>query len=711
MTYLGFGSALIAVAFGLACATVLAALLGAGLRDRRFVAAARNAMAAGGLAAAGAAVTLVAGFLRGAYDVNYIYNYSERKLPWAKKVAGLWAGLDGSILFWAAILGLIGTVLAFGFAKRSVAAEKRRMEPWVLAVFAAVQCFFLGVILFVKNPFDPVPAEHIRSLTARGLAVGGMPTDGAGLNPLLDTYWMMVHPPSVYLGFILYTVPFAYGAAALLSGEMSSAWIKATRGWTMAAWVFNTNGIVLGGLWAYEVLGWGGYWAWDPVENASFLPWLTGTAFLHSVMVQERRGMFRGWNAFLVCATFVLSIFGTYLTRSGVVSSVHAFSNGDVGRVFLGFLVALIAFSAFLIALRWRSLRNDDDISHLASREAVFVLNNLVLVALAVVITLLVLWPKLSVEFTGRAVTLGPPTYNRICTPLFLGLFVMTAIGPSLGWVRTTAAQAARNLVVPAIAALPASLVLCWFAWTHVRGGAQGESFDPVSHVYPVGLLAYFACLSIATVAWEVLRTARNSGAASGRGTLGALSRMLSMQNRRYGGYVVHTGLAMIGIAIVISSVYPTKTEVAMAKGVRTAVSEDKRWEIELLDVTRTPPQKGQAHLSIRTRVRVTHDGAETAVLEPEMRVYEAVGHRREPTVTSEVAVARLPLQDFYIHFEKDTGLIDETPGEGPASGQVHFNVYRNPYMWLLWAGWMTMIVGGVYAALPLGGRKVGLAG
>ncbi len=716
MTYLGFGNHLTVLAFVLAVVAFVLSVLAIGFKNARFVVGARNAMFAVGAAGVGAAACLVAGFFRGAYDIKYIFNYSERKLSDAKKFAGLWAGLDGSILFWAAILGIIGGALAWSFVRRDVEPERRRLEPYVYAVYSTVQAFFLGVIAFVASPFAPLAPEKVSELTQMGLASGGMPHDGAGLNPLLDTYWMMIHPPCVYLGFILYTVPFAYGAAALLAGEFSTAWIKATRGWTMLAWIFNTNGIILGGLWAYEVLGWGGYWAWDPVENASFLPWLASTAFLHSVMVQERRDMLRTWNAFLICVTFILSLFGTYLTRSGIVSSVHAFAEGEVGSYFLGFLVAVIGFTIFLLVFRRRELSTGNTVETLFCRESAFILNNFVLLGLAVAITVLVLWPKISFEFLGQGITVGIPVYNRVCTPLFIALFALTSVGPALGWVRTTWSQAVRNLALPAVLSLGLTALSQKLVWDSIRGGDQGEVFDPSLHIYPVGVMVFLCWLIITSLCYEVLRTAWRAGRASGRGFFGSLSRLLVMQNRRYGGYLVHCGLAGLGLAVTMSSLYRVQTEVTVEKGKRVAVSANGLYEVEMQNMIVTPAGQGQAYNSLRAVLTLYRGGEPIATLDPEARYWPMTGFRagENAQATTEVEIARLPEQDVYVYFERPG--IDMAEGPFPPAAwferqSYRFSIFRNPLMWLLWTGWLTMIVGGAYAALPIGGRKVGLAG
>jgi cytochrome c-type biogenesis protein CcmF len=507
---------------------------------------------------------------------------------------------------------------------------------------------------------------------------------------------MMIHPPSVYLGFILYTVPFAYGAAALLAGEFSTAWIKATRGWTMLAWIFNTNGIILGGLWAYEVLGWGGYWAWDPVENASFLPWFTGTAFLHSVMVQERRDMLRVWNALLVCATFILSIFGTYLTRSGVVSSVHAFGAGGVGVWFLYFLFGLIAITVFLIVFRAKGLRAERSIDNLLSRESVFILNNFVLLSLAVAISVLTLWPKITFEFMHRSISVGVPVFNRVCVPLFVLMFLLTAIGPGLAWVKTSKERLVANLLGPAAASLPLAAVTQWFVWEKIRGGDQGEHFPVSMHIYPTFIIVFLAWLILTSLAWEIIRTVRNASKASGRDPMSSFVRLVTFQNRRYGGYLVHVGLAIIAMGVVLSSVYRVTTEVAVAKNDAARIGP---YDVQVGNIVEEAAHPGQVYDSTRAQLTVSRDGVEIASLMPEKRNYPATGHRQEPQITTEVEIARLRGEDFYVYFDH---LQDDR--------RIKLTIFRSPCMWLVWIGWITMIVGGGFAALPLGGKKVGLA-
>ncbi len=716
-SYVDLGRALERVAFVAAILTALLAALAVVARDRRLVAAARNTLIGGGVAILGAAGALVGAFFEGAYGIDYVFHYSERKVSAQYKLAGLWAGLDGSILLWAMILGVIGAALAWSFRKRGLDPSGRRLEPYVYVVFACVQVFFLAVICLQADPFAPINPDVVAGLSdlqgraARGPYLwDGIPRDGKGLNPLLENYWMTIHPPSVYLGFILYTVPFAFGMAALAAGEFSSYWIRTTRRWTMVAWLFNTTGIVLGGLWAYEVLGWGGYWAWDPVENASFLPWLTGTAFLHSVMIQERRDMLRVWNALLIAMTFVLSIFGTYLTRSGIVSSVHAFAGGEIGQWFLAFLLLLIAASVFLLFFRMRDLRSANSIDSLLSREGVFLLNNMVLVAIAVAIVLLTLWPKISNEFLKNPITLGVPVYNRVCVPFFLLLFFLTALGPSTAWVRTSVSRFLRNLLVPAILAIAATVATLWVSFVKIRGGDAEQPLTPLDHVYPTGVLTFLGWWIVLSLAWEFVRTVAATGRATGRDPVTAALRVVVGNNRRWGGYVVHAGLAIMGIGIASSTMYATEHQnvpLVPQKPVRIGP-----YEYEVTAQREAVPVSAylSTKLDVTVRSLAAGGGPDAVVghMAPEYRFYPATAYRQQAQPQSEVAILHRPGEDLYLYFEKPGPNGFPRTAEGlPIFG---FTIFRKPLILLVWGGWIVMLAGGLFAAAPLGRRKVGLA-
>ncbi|MFQ5653927.1 MAG: heme lyase CcmF/NrfE family subunit [Planctomycetota bacterium] len=688
--YLEFSRGLVLLALGLNVLVVGLVLVGYLLRDRRFVLGARNALIAAGVVITGAACGLIAGFLAGAYDREYIFNYSERGLPLGYKIAGLWAGLDGSILFWAMLLGILSAIVAIQYRREERHPVGRQLEPHVYLVLSVVQLFFLVVIGFVADPFstlqDVLGADFARRFPH------GIPADGAGLNPLLVNYWMQIHPPSLYVGWVIYTIPFAYGIAALIAGEQGGYWIRKVRRWTLIGWLFNTSGLIMGGLWAYEVLGWGGYWAWDPVENASFLPWFSSTAFLHSVMVQERRDMLRSWNAFLVALTFFLSIFGTYLTRSGIVSSVHAFASGEVGNWFLGFLLLVAFASLFLLAFRYRDLRSPHRIENVLSREAIFVLNNMILIATAASIVILTLWPKISQDFFHRAITVSVPVYNMVTLPQFAVLLFLTAIGPGMGWISTTRRNLARNFAASALVSLPLAAAVQWLmAALH---GGEDRSIPWSEHIYPAGIFNYLSWFIIITLLLEVWRTAGSRASRRGEGMLASFMMISMKNNRRYGGYLVHVGMALLCIGVVSSSVFKVTRKEMMREGETRDIG---RYEVTLKRSLTDPggPVYGIHSLEIELR----KDSRTVATLLPEKRRY----HKREQVVT-EVAIHQFPLEDFYLYFDA----AEKTDAEGGDLYDLTF--YRNPLIGLVWLGWLTMIAGGLWAALPMGRRRVGLS-
>ena len=692
--YLDFSRGLVIAGAAFGLLTIFAVLIGNSLKDRRWVLVARRSMTTAGLLTIGAAGGLIAGFVDGRYERSYIYNYSEKGLPLHYKIAGLWGGLDGSILFWAALIGFVGILVAAGFRKDEKDRTGRRMEPWVYLTLGGVQLFFLVVVAFVTNPFEhlidsPMFASLPEGVTKAQAFAHHFPagiTDGTGLNPLLVNYWMMIHPPTLYFGWVVYTVPFAFAIAALITGEQGNYWITKIRRWTMVGWLFNTTGIILGGLWAYVVLGWGGYWAWDPVENASFLPWFTSTALLDSMLVQERRGMMRAWNAFLATATFALSIFGTYLTRSGIVSSVHAFAGGEVGHWFLGFLLFTIALCLFLISIRQPTMRSAHVIESVWSREAMFVINNLVLLAIAASIMILTLWPKISHEFLGKAVTVGPPVYNMVTLPFFILLLGITAIGPALGWIRTSPKALRRNILIPMIAALPVAVVVQYGA-EMIRAGETGH-LTWSQRLYPTFAVIYASVLIIFTVLYEVLRTAQSRALRTGNGWLEALSTLFLVNNRRYGGYVVHAGIGVIAIGIVCSSMYRVEHNTVLGEGDQIKVG---RYDLTLSKVEEN--MDGDVYHDQKLYFDVDPEVGSAFQMIPEKRFYIK---KEQPS--SVVEIHRGLTEDLYVYFQS------------AQEGKFSVTIYRNPMIIGVWLGWILMILGGVYAALPLGRKRVGLA-
>ncbi|MGE3166055.1 MAG: heme lyase CcmF/NrfE family subunit [Planctomycetota bacterium] len=698
-TYLDFARALVLVSGALYFLTMALSVAAQLLSDRRLVVAARRGIVLGSLCTVGAAAGLVVAFVRGEYHLNFVFNYSERGLGLGYKLAGLWAGLDGSLLFWSALLGVVTSIVAIQYRREDDHPVGRRLEPNVYLVFAAVQLFFTAILAFVANPFWELRRvmgdERFFTQFPNGLI-----PDGAGLNPLLQNYWMQIHPPCLYLGWVTYTVPFAFGIAALISGEQGKYWVRKVRRWTLIGWLFNGVGVVLGGLWAYEVLGWGGVWAWDPVENASFLPWLSATAFMHSIIVQERRGMLRNWNAFLVCLTYFLSIFGTYLTRSGIVSSVHAFASGSVGNWFFGLLMTVMVVSLVLLAYRWSKLRSDHQIESLLSREAIFVLNNLVLLAITFATMYLTLYPKMSNDWFGEPFTVSVPVYNRVVMPAFVALLLLTAIGPQLGWIRTSPKHLFRHVIVPALVSVPVAFGMVGFV-SAIRGDEAGPV--PLSEqFYPAGLVYFASAFIITSLGYEILRTARSRAQRRREPLPLAVTVLMVKNNRRYGGYIVHAGLALVATSLVSFGIFKEERRALLSVGETTAFSG---YEVTLRDVLQDRQGVDERHGSYvydryRLDLEVKRDGVPLGNLYPEKRVFPVrLPTRMAPQTSTEVEIVRGPLEDFYVYYETNE-----------AQNQFKLTFFRNPLFWVLWCGLLVMVAGALWALLPMGGKRVGLS-
>src|SRR5262245_33426001 len=381
-----------------------------------------------------ASAVIINAFLTNDFSIKYVAHYSDSVQPLFYKITSYWGGLDGSIMFWVFLLSVFGSCAVWVNRERH-----RELIPYVVATISVVEMFFLYLMIVHKNPFSTY--------------LTGAPADGDGLNPLLQNYWMAIHPPSLYTGFVGMTIPFAFCIAALITGHLDDSWLRAVRRWTMVSWLFLTFGLTLGMIWAYEVLGWGGYWGWDPVENAGLLPWFTATAFLHSVMVQERRSMLRVWKVTLVITTFFLTIFGTFMTRSGVVQSVHAFGQDiTLAYLFTGFMIAIVAFSFGLVIYRLPLLRSRNELDSFVSREAAFLVNNWILLFSALFIAFATMFPTLSEAVTGTRLTVAGPFYNKWMVPVGLILLFLTGVGPLLAWRKSTARNIAEQFLWPTTA-------------------------------------------------------------------------------------------------------------------------------------------------------------------------------------------------------------------------------------------------------------------
>src|SRR5246127_4169728 len=512
------GSFALLLALALAGYSLIAGAMGLARKDDRLVETARRAGIGSWAAVTIAGVALVMAALGNDFSVSYIMHHSNRDLPVAYKFAALWSGQEGSLLFWAWLLSTSALVLRLRYRVDAL------LSNYASVIIAAVQVFFFLLVNFAANPF--------------GLVSGTIPADGNGLNPLLQYPEMVIHPPMLYLGYVGVTIPVAFALGALIMKYPGEKWIHITRRWTMVAWLFLTCGIFLGAHWAYEVLGWGGYWGWDPVENASLLPWLTMTAFLHSVMMQEKRGMMKMWNMWLIFTTFLLAIFGTFLTRSGVVSSVHAFAQSSIGTWFVWFLAIAFATCVFFFVRNRDTLKSEHRLESLVSRESSFLFNNLVLLVSCFAVLWGTLFPVLSEWVTGSKVTVGPPFFNRVNVPIGIFLVLLTGVGPLLAWRQTSFDRVKRNFVWPTALAVITVIVL-------IAGGMR--PWQDSSYFYSLVAIA-LSVMVLATVVGEFWRGGRVIARQTGVSIAQGMVVITRRNTRRYGGYLIHIGVVLVVI-------------------------------------------------------------------------------------------------------------------------------------------------------------------
>src|SRR5579871_2002216 len=502
------GALSILLAFCLAVYAVIGSVAGRLKRNSFLIVSAERAVYSVWFLLSIAAGLLVYSLIIGDFRLGYVAAHTDQTMPAIYKFTAWWGGQEGSLLLWAWLLSTYSAIVVFTNRRKF-----RDMMPWVTAVLMTTETFFLILISFVLSPFSVL-------IAGRGNIVEGM---GRGLNPLLQYWTMVIHPPMLYLGYVGFTVPFAFAIASLITKQPGDSWIHTTRRWTLVTWLFQTTGILLGQGWAYAVLGWGGYWAWDPVENASLLPWISATAFLHSVMMQEKKGMMKVWNMVLISGTFFLCIFGTFLTRSGVVSSVHAFAQSSIGRYFVIFLAIGLAATIFLILDRLSYLRSEAKLESVVSRESSFMFNNLILLASCFAVLWGTLFPVISEAVTGEKISVDAPFFNRINVPIGLGLLFLTGVGPLIAWRRSSVESLRRAFFWPSIAAFALMVVLAIFGvWQH-----------------PYALMSFGLCMFVAaTILAEFWKGASAIAAKSQVGLIPAAIELTHRNTRRYGGYL-----------------------------------------------------------------------------------------------------------------------------------------------------------------------------
>jgi len=601
---------------------------------------------------------IIAAFVRNEYGYRYVAGYSNRELSLFYKITGLWAGQTGSLVFWALLLALFSSIVVFQNRRKN-----REFMPYVSGTLLVVLSFFLGVVLFASNPFQ------LMDFT---------PADGRGLNPQLQNYWMTIHPPTLYLGFTAFTVPFAFAVSALLSGRLDTRWITTTRRWTLLAWFFLTNGIIFGMMWAYVELGWGGYWFWDPVENASLLPWLTGTAYLHSVMIQEKRGMLKLWNVLLIVGTFLLSIFATFLTRSGLIESVHSFAqNLTISWIFLGFLSFLVIVSAGLVWWRRGAFQPENRLESGISREGAFLLNNLVFIAAMLTVFWGTMFPLISEGFTGTKITVGPPFFNRVNIPLGLLLLGLLGIGPVIAWRKATARNLVRNFTTPVGVALAVGLVLF---------------LTGVRHAYAL-LTFVLGAFTMTTIVVEFWKGTRARARIEGEGIAVAFKHLVERNRRRYGGYVVHAGFVVMFMGFA-GAAYDVEKQVSLRPGESMEIASPfgHTYRLTYQAMSAYPATN---MTKIIASVDVARNGKKAGVLTAEKRSY-----RQREEVASEVGIRRAWNEDLYLILAGIEDINGVVQGTNPRP-IVTFRVLVQPLVPWIWIGGLIMAIGTLFALWP----------
>jgi cytochrome c-type biogenesis protein CcmF len=604
-----------------------------------------------------ASLGLISALLRSDFSVRYVASYTSANLPTPYKISAFWAGQSGSLLFWTLVLATYAAV--------AVWLNRRRLPelaPYVTGTLSAVTLCFLLVTAFGSNPYE---------------RLSWLPPDGRGMNPQLQNPGMAIHPPNLYFGYVATAVPFAFAVAALITRRLDAEWLGAVRRWTLLSWFFLTIGILLGMWWAYVELGWGGYWAWDPVENASLLPWLTGTAFLHSIMVQEKRGMLRTWNVTLVIATFLLAVFGTFITRSGIISSVHSFAQSTVGYWFAGFLMVGLGVSAYLVSTRLRDLEATARLESMVSREATFLFNNLLLVGIAFSVLWGTLFPIISEAVRGTKITVGAPFFNQVNVPLGLGLLALAGIGPLIAWRRASVANLRRQFTGPIISGVVAGVLLLALGMRDVHA-----------------MIAYvLGAFVMGTIVQEFAKGARARRVLYGEGPGAALTHLIARNRRRYGGYIVHAGIVVL-FAAFAGLAFKKEFDVSISPGETFAATDPfgREWTFASNGVSRFEQLNRQVTAIALTATRA---GGQAALITTEKRQH--VDSRGAPTFepSTEVGILETWRQDVYVVL---AGVA--------ADERAEIRITFNPLVRWVWLGGAIMLVGGLVVMWPQGERR-----
>jgi cytochrome c-type biogenesis protein CcmF len=634
-------SALLITIFG-----VVVAFWGGHTRNVKLVASSFNAVYAGFALVFVAAVILWYGLLGDHFELSYVWNHSEIALPTFYKFAALWGGQSGSLLFWVLILTGFSTAVALQNRHKH-----QVLMPYVNGVLMSTSIFFLTLLVFAASPFE---------------RVAFVPADGQGLNPLLQNYWMVIHPVMLYLGYVGLAVPYAFATAALISRKLDNEWVRTVRRWTLIPWLFLSIGIIMGSQWAYMELGWGGYWAWDPVENASFLPWLTATAFLHSIIIQEQRGILKVWNMVLIWATYFLVILGTFTTRSGVLESVHSFARSDVGVYFLVFLIIVVFSFLYLLFSRLPLLKAEQPIDSYMSREAAFLANNWVFTAIAFATLWGTFFPMFSELLTGQRISVAAPFFNKVNGPLFMLLVILMGVGPLMGWRHTSAAALRKQFVWPIVTMLVVGVATFFIG---------GNLFAALG----LAVLAF----ATATIVQEYVRGIMARRATTSENVIVAMGNLWRRNGRRYGGYLVHLSIVMIGIAIVGNEFYQQTTNVTLARG---EVVQIGGFDVEFGGM-RVEGESNRDVYAAQVNIFDSETGRAMGEIAPSRNVY----FKTPDMPTSEVGLRMSPIQDVYVVLN----------GWDESGNSATFTIYINPLTMWMWIGGFVLALGTLIASWP----------
>ena len=649
-----FGNFCLLLAFCLGLYALLASVLGALQKQHRIVRSAERAALAACGSIALALSSLVYLLVTSDFSVSHVASASNRALPVYYKIAALWGAHDGSLLLWVFVTSIFSGIVIYQNRFRY-----RDMMPYVVAVLMVNLSFFLCLNLFLSNPFNQLVQAN-----ADGTLQKFIPQDGRGLNPLLQYWAMVIHPPILYLGFIGFVVPFAFAFAALVTKQLGDSWIRTIRRWTLVPWMFLGAGLILGGKWAYVEMGWGGYWGWDPVENASLMPWLTGTAFLHSVIVQERKGMLKVWNVFLIMITYLLGVFGTFITRSGVINSVHAFADSSLGPFFLYYMSAVFFVSMYLIIDRLPYLKSERPLDSVLSRESAFLFNNLVLLVACFAVFWGTMFPVLSEWVQGQKMTVGPPFFNNVNIPIGLFLLFLTGVGPLFAWRKTSVESLKKAFFWPVIFSVP-------FCAALMIAGMR-DFYAVVSFTLCVFVLI--------TVVREFYKGASVRAKNTGESFLSAIVNLTLKNKRRYGGYIVHVAIVVIFVGLT-GNAFNKEIQQKLSKGESMHIG---RYTLRMVDYREADTPNYQL---AEVKLEAYKDGKLIRTMTPEKRLYKA----GDQQTTTEVELYSTPKEDLYVVFS------------GVANGGKGYEIHAfvNPLVFWVWFGAAIMVFGTLVTLLP----------